>query len=317
MQLIYKLDRRINSFLREGLVAGPLVRAFEEFRDYGQDLARSTYQTVDNSLRRFVSKMDSEPIASVLASALPPVDFDSWYTAAQATVGSMVGSGELDWPVDASQRVALQAELLRRLAAENPNLLMFCYEFCYASTYHNDNIRLFAEQILSPFRRDLLRLVRPALDAEDSAEAAAARRDPSGPAVGPFIDPSRLAELRSVSSRKFDLRRLIRLCEELDGCYQAGFFLSVAALTRALLDHVPPIFGCSRFAEVANNYAGARSFRESMLHLENSARRIGDAHLHIQIRPSETLPTATQVNFQNDLDVLLAEIVRILGEAAV
>jgi hypothetical protein len=69
----------------------------------------------------------------------------------------------------------------------------------------------------------------------------------------------------------------------------------------------------SAFAEVANNYSGSRSFKESMQHLDLSARKIGDAHLHTQIRTKEILPTATQVNFANDLDVLLAEIVRILG----
>jgi hypothetical protein len=89
--------------------------------------------------------------------------------------------------------------------------------------------------------------------------------------------------------------------------------LAVAALTRALLDHVPPIFGVASFAEVANNYRGSKSFRESMQHLEKSARNIGDAHLHTQIRRRETLPSATQVNFGNDLDVLLAEIVRLLS----
>ena len=67
------------------------------------------------------------------------------------------------------------------------------------------------------------------------------------------------------------------------------------------------------FGEVANNYAATKSFRESMQHLENSARNIGDAHLHVQIRKRESLPTPTQVNFSNDLDVLLGEIVRILG----
>ena len=50
-----------------------------------------------------------------------------------------------------------------------------------------------------------------------------------------------------------------------------------------------------------------------MRHLESSARRIGDAHLHNQIRHREALPSATQVNFSNDLDVLLSEIARILG----
>lgn len=27
-------------------------------------------------------------------------------------------------------------------------------------------------------------------------------------------------------------------------------------LTRALIDHVPPVFGCQSFVELANNYAG-------------------------------------------------------------
>jgi hypothetical protein len=78
------------------------------------------------------------------------------------------------------------------------------------------------------------------------------------------------------------------------------------------MDHVPPIFGATSFAEVANNYAGQKSFRELMLHLEKSARKIADAHLHGQIRSRETLPTATQVNFSNALDVLLAEIQSLL-----
>lgn len=46
-------------------------------------------------------------------------------------------------------------------------------------------------------------------------------------------------------------------------------------LTRGLLDHVPPLFGRSSFAEVANNYSGGgRSFKETMHHLENSARKV-------------------------------------------
>jgi hypothetical protein len=83
-------------------------------------------------------------------------------------------------------------------------------------------------------------------------------------------------------------------------------------LTRAILDHVPPIFGSTKFGEVANNYAGAKSFKESMLNLENSSRKISDQYLHVQVRTKETLPTVRQVDFSNDLDVLLAEIVRIL-----
>lgn len=71
-------------------------------------------------------------------------------------------------------------------------------------------------------------------------------------------------------------------------------------------------FNSVKFTEVANSYGGAKSFKDSMLNLENSSRKIADQHLHTQVRKSETLPTVRQVDFSNDLDVLLAEIVRVL-----
>ena len=66
------------------------------------------------------------------------------------------------------------------------------------------------------------------------------------------------------------------------------------------------------FPEVANNYQCEKSFRGSMQHLDKSLRNIADAHLHIQIRSSEVLPTGPQVDFRADLDVLLGEVVRVL-----
>jgi hypothetical protein len=126
-----------------------------------------------------------------------------------------------------------------------------------------------------------------------------------------FIAESRLEEIRGLSPVKFDLKKLIRLCEELNIAYSEKCYLATAMLTRGLLDHVPPLFGKSNFAEVANSYGGAgMSFRESMQRLDEAARKIADSHLHVQIRSSETLPTPQQVNFAAEIDVLLAEIVR-------
>ena len=128
-----------------------------------------------------------------------------------------------------------------------------------------------------------------------------------------FVDPTRITELRAIKSQAFDLSKLLRYCEELNTNFRSNCFLSVYMLGRAILDHVPPIFSCKSFAEVANNYStGGKSFKQSMQNLENSLRNIADAHLHVQIRKSETLPNVTQVNFSADLDVLLAEIVRLL-----
>jgi hypothetical protein len=126
------------------------------------------------------------------------------------------------------------------------------------------------------------------------------------------IADSRLAELRKLTSAQFDFKKLVRLCEEINTAYGQKCYFATAMLIRGLLDHLPPIFGKATFSEVANNYAGGgKSFKETMQHLENAARKVADAHLHMPIRKSETLPAPQQVNFAAQLDVLLSEIVRL------
>lgn len=127
-----------------------------------------------------------------------------------------------------------------------------------------------------------------------------------------YIHPERTRELRSITSDKYDLCKLLKLCEELNAAYLHNSVHSIIMLTRALIDHVPPIFNCSTFNEVVNNYGGMRSFKESMEKLNSSSRKIADQHLHTPIRKSESIPTMNQVDFSNDIDVLLAEIYRIL-----
>jgi hypothetical protein len=125
------------------------------------------------------------------------------------------------------------------------------------------------------------------------------------------IAESRLSTLRTLKHPKYDFRKLIRLCEELNTVYGNGCFVAAIMLTRAIIDHVPPLFGAKTFTEVANNYAGPKSFKETMQQLDAAARKIADLHLHTQIRSPETLPSPQQVSFGPALDVLLAEIIRL------
>ena len=127
-----------------------------------------------------------------------------------------------------------------------------------------------------------------------------------------FVNTGRLENLKGIKSQKFDLTRLIRLCEELNICYKNDAYMSCAMITRSILDHVPPIFGQKTFPEVYNNYAGARSFKEAMNNLDKFSRKIADFHLHTHIRQKEVLPNKTQINFSNPLDVLLSEVIRLL-----
>ena len=82
-------------------------------------------------------------------------------------------------------------------------------------------------------------------------------------------------------------------------------------LVRGVIDHVPPVFGKPNFEQVASSHGG-QSFKGSMQHLEKSMRKIGDAYLHGQIRNKESLPSAVQVDVRRDLDVLLAEVIRLV-----
>jgi hypothetical protein len=122
-----------------------------------------------------------------------------------------------------------------------------------------------------------------------------------------LIADGRIEELRALRHPQLDFAKLIRLCEEINTTYSHGCY--VIMLTRALLDHVPPVFGKTTFIEVANS--SAKSSKQALLAWEYSARKIADAHLHGPMRKSEALPFAQQVHFAFQLDVLLAEIVRV------
>ncbi len=128
-----------------------------------------------------------------------------------------------------------------------------------------------------------------------------------------YIDDVRIAELNQTTSQKFDLTRIIAFAEEMNTAFENRSYMSLIMLTRALIDHVAPIFGQENFAQVYAQY-GSKSFKAQMKHLDISSRKIADSYLHTQIRKRESLPSKIQVNFSQDIDVLLSEIIRKLNE---
>lgn len=134
------------------------------------------------------------------------------------------------------------------------------------------------------------------------------------PNNGDFVNQTRLEELKSLANSNWDFSRLIRLCEEINDNYKRGNFLSVGMIGRTILNHIPPIFKLTSFDEIANNYGGPKenkSFKKNMNHLNESLKNIADGFLHTQIRKVESLPNDTQIDFRQDLDSLLSEIIRI------
>jgi hypothetical protein len=126
-----------------------------------------------------------------------------------------------------------------------------------------------------------------------------------------YVDSDRLNALKVVKSKEYDLSKLIKLCEEINLCYSNNCNLATIVLLRSILDHIPPIFGFITFSEVCAGY-GKRTFKEISSRLNSSSRKIADSYLHDPIRKKETLPNKTQVNFSQELDYLLAEVISVI-----
>jgi hypothetical protein len=131
-----------------------------------------------------------------------------------------------------------------------------------------------------------------------------------------FVDVARIDELRMLVGGKPDPLRLVRLCEETNINFAAGCTMGAALLARTIINHVPPALGFKTFAEVANNYGGdpktQRSFKKIAQRLEETQRAIADSIAHETMREAESLPTFTQIDFSQELDLLLAEVARVL-----
>jgi len=128
-----------------------------------------------------------------------------------------------------------------------------------------------------------------------------------------YIENSLILALSGIKSDQYDLSKLVKMCKELNDNYSLDNYLACGMLIRAILDHIPPIFNKKKFSEVANNY-GTKSFKDIILPLENTARKISDFYLHNPIRKKELMLNKSQISFQPNMDVLLSEIVRILGK---
>lgn len=128
-----------------------------------------------------------------------------------------------------------------------------------------------------------------------------------------FINEDRIKQLSEIKSDSFDLSKLIALCNEINIANNSSSYYSVLMLVRAIIDHIPPILGVDTFNKVANNYSeGSKSFKKSMIHLNDSMRNIADSYLHQSIRKKENDPNDTQINYSPDVDLLLDEIIRVL-----
>lgn len=121
-----------------------------------------------------------------------------------------------------------------------------------------------------------------------------------------FLNTETLLRLKAVQGARLDPSKLVKMCEELNDAYARGNYISSALLLRAIINHVPPIFGASTFAEVMAQ--AGRSVKAILARLEE-ARPIADLHTHILMRQTEHLPTKNQLEpYKASFEILVQEV---------
>ncbi len=142
-------------------------------------------------------------------------------------------------------------------------------------------------------------------------DAALARTDESAlTAAGAawIVDREIIEQLSRTQSSKFDLAYLVTLCDEINSCFAHGNRVATVLLMRAVLNHIPPLFGQATFPQVVAN--ASRSLKENFEHLESGLRKVADFHTHRRIGSVECRPSAAQVEpFKPQFELLLQEAI--------
>lgn len=129
-----------------------------------------------------------------------------------------------------------------------------------------------------------------------------------------FLNTEVLARLKAIDDPRFDVRKLLKMCEELNDAYARENYISSALLVLAIINHVPPVFGVSTFAEVVAR--SGRSLKAVLARLNEEARPIADLHTHALMRAMEHLPTKNQIEpYKASFELLMQEVLVRLGSA--
>lgn len=130
-----------------------------------------------------------------------------------------------------------------------------------------------------------------------------------------FLNTELLIQLKAIQRARLDLSKLVKMCEELNDGYARGNYISSVLLLRAIINHVPPVFGATAFSEVVAQ--AGRSVKAILTRLNEECRPIADLHAHVLMRPTEHLPTKNQLEpYKAGFEVLIQEVLVSLGRDA-
>ncbi|RPE39714.1 hypothetical protein EDD90_2731 [Streptomyces sp. Ag109_O5-1] len=140
------------------------------------------------------------------------------------------------------------------------------------------------------------------------------------PERAPYIDAGLLADLEAAAANTpWKVHKLIALCQGLNDAYVTGNAYICNMAIRAILDHIPPVFGYSDFKHVAAQYTFTNMKGTDKAHAQflASFKPIGDDVMHRPIGPNVPVISMGDVPQPLRLSAILHEVLELFRKAAV
>jgi hypothetical protein len=143
----------------DNFTVGKIRRSLQRFTDFAGDLSRADMNTFDDRLSLLMDYCKNDEVFQMIDDQLKnvnSVDFDSWYAERKATMGGMVGSGQLTFPTNLDQRLSVMYQLLSKVNAGEVEFMDFSHTFFATGDTRIDSlIYAFNEAIVEPLAREL------------------------------------------------------------------------------------------------------------------------------------------------------------------
>lgn len=122
------------------------------------EVDRARHQFLADRLKNWFEHLDeTQGVAEIVRRLQDGLDFDEWYTTAQKTRGSFVGSGSLSWPEGKQQSLGMRLLMFRACASRKLDAALVGHAFIWAGSNINDNAHAVIEQIFLPMASELRR----------------------------------------------------------------------------------------------------------------------------------------------------------------
>ena len=143
-----------------------------------------------------------------------------------------------------------------------------------------------------------------------------------------FVNHQTMKKLKNLEQEKINLQRLVQFCEEINHNWRYQNYSSVGLLSRAIIHHVPPLFGHKSFTEFVNNYkfnsSLTHNLNSSLTHnhsskkrlmenLLNSQKHVSDIINHEMVAETNVTINEQMVDCRREIEVLLQEIILAAG----